>query len=630
MPLEEIMNKRFLPVSFFCLLLAASASGYIGTGVAWNTFQGTSAGSVYGNAVATDALGYVYVAGSSFATWGAPVAPFQSFIDAYVAKFTPWGGLVWNTFLGGNGRDVAKGIAVDGDGNVYVIGLSASSWGAPVRPFSGSESVFVAKLNGLGQLTWHTFLNGAGSSEGAGITVDSKGNAFVCGTSYDKWGTPVNRFAGSGAFVAKLGANGALKWNTFAPAGSYGLGIALQGGNILLAGYSDRGWAGALKRYAGGWDAYVLKLNSLGVRQWSTFIGSASEDMATGLATDSGGNIYLAGTSKGTWGAPVRPFAGGGSDAFVAKLSPGGLRKWNTFLGSSDSDQAAAVAISGAGNVYVSGQSNASWGTPFRPYTGPATTDAFAAKLDPAGTLLWNGFLGGAGFSTAGNGISASPRGDIVVAGTGYGSWGTPVDPFTGSWGNAYAASIQEPGIAVFGPAANESVSRGVYITVAWTSLIPHSEVAIDLMKGNVVVLPIAATTDNDGDFMWQIPPGFLPGTGFRIRVRTLDGAYEALGPVFSINKGSFYFFSPNGGTSWARRTTQTISWDISGNPGPSVRLFLLDKNGRYLSTIRNLAENDGSFDWPIPGTLAPGSYMIKILIPDRTVSAMSELFTIY
>lgn len=624
------MNKRFFLVSFLCLMLAASASGGpVGTNVAWSTFQGTADGVVWGMAVATDALGYVYVAGHSLGTWGTPVAPFQGFIDAYVAKFTPWGGLVWNTFLGGGDRDSASGIAVDKDGNVFVIGLSKSTWGTPVSPFSGSESVFVAKLNALGQRTWHTFENGASTSEAGGIAVDSKGNAFVCGTSYGSWGTPVNRFAGSGAFVAKLNASGALIWNTFAPAGSCGLGIALQGSNVLLAGYSDRGWAGALKRYAGGRDAFALKLNSLGVRRWSTFAGGSSDDTATGIAADSAGNIYLTGTSKGTWGAPGRPFAGG-SDAFVAKLSSGGLARWHTFLGSSDSDEAAAIAVSGAGYVYVSGQGSASWGDPFRAFAGPDTKNAFAAKLDPSGALLWNGFLGGTGFVTGGKGISASPRGDIVVTGTGYGSWGTPFDPFVGTEGNAYVASIREPGIAVFEPAAYAAVSRGVYITIGWTSLIPHAEVAIDLMKGATLVRSITATTDNDGEFMWQIPPGFIPGTGFRIRVRTLDGAYSALGPAFSIDKGSFFFFTPDSGTSWARGTTQTISWDIAGSPGPSVRLYLLDAYGRYRSTIRSLTENDGAFGWPIPGALARGSYRLRILLPDGSVSAKSEIFTIY
>jgi hypothetical protein len=65
----------------------------------------------------------------------------------------------WNTFLGGNGDDVALAIAVDSSGNTYVTGSSSSTWGSPVRAFTGSHAnPFVAKLDSTGSLVWNTFL----------------------------------------------------------------------------------------------------------------------------------------------------------------------------------------------------------------------------------------------------------------------------------------------------------------------------------------------------------------------------------------------------------------------------------------------------------------------------------------
>ena len=70
--------------------------------------------------------------------------------------------LSWNTFLGGSGNDYGNGIAVDTSGNVYVTGYSYATWGSPVRPYSGgSADAFVAKLNGSGALQWNTFLGGS-------------------------------------------------------------------------------------------------------------------------------------------------------------------------------------------------------------------------------------------------------------------------------------------------------------------------------------------------------------------------------------------------------------------------------------------------------------------------------------
>ena len=85
---------------------------------------------------------------------------------------------------------------------------------------------------------------------------------------------------------------------------------------------------------------------------------------------DTSGNVYVTGYSGATWGSPVRPFAGGTQDAFVAKLNGSGALQWNTFLGGSNDDQAQGIAVDTSGNVYVTGYSYATWGSPIRPFAG--------------------------------------------------------------------------------------------------------------------------------------------------------------------------------------------------------------------------------------------------------------------
>jgi uncharacterized repeat protein (TIGR01451 family) len=68
-------------------------------------------------------------------------------------------------------------------------------------------------------------------------------------------------------------------------------------------------------------------LNSSGVRQWNTFMGSSSDDYGQGIAVAGSGNVYVAGYNDATWGSPVNPFAAGGSDAFAAKLGPLSISK---------------------------------------------------------------------------------------------------------------------------------------------------------------------------------------------------------------------------------------------------------------------------------------------------------------
>jgi hypothetical protein len=111
---------------------------------------------------------------------------------------------------------------------------------------------------------------------------------------------------------------------------------------------------------------------------------------------DGGGNVYVAGRSNAAWGSPVRAYTFG-YDAFAAKLSSTGSLTWNTFLGGNGYDYGNSIAVDGSGNVYVAGESDASWGSPVRSYT--ANYDAFAAKVVFTNTISGNAGVAGATLS---------------------------------------------------------------------------------------------------------------------------------------------------------------------------------------------------------------------------------------
>ena len=384
--------------------------------LSWNTFLG-GAGGDSGKAIAVDGNGNVYVAGTSNATWGSPLRVFSGGIDpfgyaitdAYVAKLDNTGQLVWNTFLGGDGSDYGNGIAVDGNGNVYVTGLSYATWGNPLRAFSDGADAFVAKLDNTGQLVWNTFLGGADYDGGGGIAVDGRGNVYVAGSSSSTWGNPLRAFSGSGnsggdafpwsggdAFAAKLDNTGQLVWNTFlgGSGGDYGNGIAVDGsGNVYVTGYSTATWGSPQRAFSlsnnhitdSTIDAFAAKLDNTGQLVWNTFLGGAAgysyrfaDDYGNAIAVDRNGNVYVTGDSEATWGSPLRAF-GGGYDGFVAQLDNTGQLMWNTFLGGDGSDGGSGIAVDGSGIVYVAGGSDVTWGSPLRAYSGGS--DAFVAKL---------------------------------------------------------------------------------------------------------------------------------------------------------------------------------------------------------------------------------------------------------
>src|SRR6266446_5413886 len=354
--------------------------------------------------------------------------------------------LTWNTFFGGSADDYGYSVAVDGNGNVYVTGESFATWGSPVRAYSGGADSFVAKLDSSGNLIWNTFLGGNGNDdEGLGVAVDGSGNVYVAGLSNATWGSPVRAYSGGyDSFAAKLDSSGHLIWNTFLGSSGFdeGYGVAVNSsGNVYVTGTSSASWGSPVRVYSGGVDSFAAKLDSSGKLIWNTFLGGSGDDYGFGVAVNGSGNVYVTGFSNAIWGSPVRAY-GSSLDAFAAKLDSSGNLTWNTFLGGSGDDYGASVAVDGSGNVYVEGYSFATWGSPVRVYSGGA--DSFGVKLDSSGNLIWNTFLGGSG-DDYGYGIAVDGSGNVYVTGDSRTTWGSPVRTYTGG-NDAFAAKLTAAG----------------------------------------------------------------------------------------------------------------------------------------------------------------------------------------
>jgi hypothetical protein len=129
---------------------------------------------------------------------------------------------------------------------------------------------------------------------------------------------------------------------------------------------------------------------------WNTFVGSSAYDYGRSVATDDQGNFYVIGKRHTTWGTPVRPLPGV-NELVVAKFKPSGALMWLTALGAPNSAvYNALIATDSDGNVYVTGISKMTWGSPVNPHNAMGA-DVFVAKLDSAGSLRWNTFLGSTG-----------------------------------------------------------------------------------------------------------------------------------------------------------------------------------------------------------------------------------------
>jgi hypothetical protein len=424
------------------VLLAAQTKAAV---LSWESFLGGMSNDCARTAVA-DRGGNCYVAGYSAASWGfiakasntlESLAPPSSgnTNGAFIAKLDSSGKLSWSAFLGSaNGGDQINGIALDSSNNVYVIGQSSEKWGSPVRAYSNGIDVFVAKVSSSGTLIWNTFLGGSGDDCGYGIALDSDNTVLVTGNSSASWGaSPVRDYTDdTDCFAAKLSNSGSLIWNSFlgdkGPDGGSGIAVDPKG-NAYVSGCSSTAWGSPIRAYSNKVDAFVVKLDHTGSLAWTTFLGGDGNDSAQAIALDSSGNIYAGGYAGATWGSPLKAFAGGTEDGFVAKLDSNGSLYWNTFIGGSGLDEIRGIAVDSVNNIYLAGYSDATWGSPWRPYT--SGVDAFAAQLSSGGSAAWNTFLGGS-VNDYGYGLALDTGTNVFIAGSSAASWGAPVRSYAG------------------------------------------------------------------------------------------------------------------------------------------------------------------------------------------------------
>ncbi len=398
----------------------------------FSTFLGGGADDL-GSSITLDSNGNVYVTGTTssanFPTQGPAYPNNKGLSDIFVTKFDgATGNIVYSTYIGGSGIDRADAIAIDSNGNAYVVGrVDSTSTDFPSTPGSfapayrgGDFDGVVLKLNPQGNaLVYSGFLGGEENDSVQGIAVDANGVAYVTGgTKSNSFPTSVGTYQGSragdtDAFLTKINASGSgLLYSTFiGGAGTdRGSGVAIDGNGIAyVAGYGaspdfpteDPFQAG----FGGSFDAFIAKFdtNASGISSlvFCSNLGGTGDDKAFGIAIDNAAsNVYVVGqTSSNNFPVlnPAQPTSGGSFDAFIAKISTAGAKVFATYYGGSGDDRGTGIAVN-PGGVYVTGftaSTNLPVVTPLQ-LNNAGGFDAFVAKLNLNGSsVLYSTYLGG-------------------------------------------------------------------------------------------------------------------------------------------------------------------------------------------------------------------------------------------
>ena len=400
--------------------------------LAYSTYLG-AASEESGRDIVVDAGGNAYIVGARPSIRG---PEFQD-SDAYVAKFSASGTLLWSTDVGEHCDDDGRGIALDGAGNVYITGSLGNCYPFPTL----TAGAFVAKLTGAGAGSYLFAFSDewyGGADVGQAVAVDAAGRAYVGGiTTTDHFPVTAGAFqqffaGGIGdGFVVKVNATGtALLFATYLGGNAYESlnDVALDAaGNAYVVGSTeshDFPTVNAFQPVHPGWGpgdqgGFVTKLNAAGSGLlYSTYLGGGPADIAQSVAVDAFGNAYVAGLTQSTE-FPITPGAAQPlpgddrwcyyticTDAFVTKLNAAGNGLvYSTYLGGNIFDEASGIAIDGAGNAYITGNT-LSFDFPtvdaFQP--NPAgNLDAFVTKLNAGGSaFVYSSYLGGSVQSNAG------------------------------------------------------------------------------------------------------------------------------------------------------------------------------------------------------------------------------------
>jgi hypothetical protein len=345
-----------------------------------------------GQAIVTDNTGNIYIAGyftgtAEFNTGGiSQSATAAGNSDAFIAKLSPTGTLLWVKAFGGTDADVINGLAIDRDGNLYVTGYFYDqcdfdpSAGTTTLISNGGKDIFIAKYSNNGNFVWAKSIGGIDNDYANAITLDTAQNPVATGqyqntTDFDpNAGTANLTSNGYGdVFIVKLSTSGTLLWAKGVGSTDFddaGRGIAVdKWNNTILTGYYrgdvdfDPGAGVANFTWQSYNDIYVLKLTGAGNYLWAKTENSSGWEEGYSLTVDAAGYIYSTGYFDSDLdfdpnnGTTILTNAGY-SDVYVQKLDPNGNLVWAGSVAGTGTDMSYGLTLDTHGNVLNTGEFN--------------------------------------------------------------------------------------------------------------------------------------------------------------------------------------------------------------------------------------------------------------------------------
>lgn len=311
----------------------------------------------------------------------------------------------WTKQIGTPELDHVGAIAADSEDNVYLTGLTEGDLDGNSN--AGAYDLFVVKYDSDGIEQWVRQLGSSNYDYGKSIATGSRGDVYV--TGYTLGNLDGNSNAGGyDLFVVKYNSAGVKQWTRQLGSSDYDFvsDIAVNSRDeVYVTGNTSGDLDGNTN--AGGIDLIVVMYNSAGVKQWTRQLGSSADDAGSGIAVDSNGNVYVTGSTEGGLDGHA---TAGNKDVIIVKYNSEGVKQWSRQFGAIDTDRGTDIATDGNGNIYLTGYGNLDG------YISVGAEDLFVVKHDSDGVKQWTRQFGSYGFDNS-NSIAVDGLNDIYVTG---------------------------------------------------------------------------------------------------------------------------------------------------------------------------------------------------------------------
>ncbi|MCC3409821.1 MAG: proprotein convertase P-domain-containing protein, partial [Microcoleus sp. PH2017_10_PVI_O_A] len=251
------------------------------------------------------------------------------------------------------GYDSSNAIAVDRTNNIYTVGRTSGNLDGSNQ---GLYDAWISKYDSTGQQIWKRQVGTTAYDAASGVAVDDS-NVYAIGSTDGGLGNTSDRTS----WLVKYGTNGDRLWKRDLLTPDYYVaqgGVSISNGSIHIVGRTIGNAAGSGEVTT---DAFVAKYDINGNLIWTKQIGTAAWDEAKSVASDSAGNIYIAGSTRGN----LQGTNAGDADAWLAKYDSNGNEIWTKQLGTIAEDEAFGIAVDKGDRVYLTGHTKNKLGDVF-------------------------------------------------------------------------------------------------------------------------------------------------------------------------------------------------------------------------------------------------------------------------